>query len=444
MYDAPDGSAASIARRLGTTPATVRSWLRKHGIPLRTHAEAASRANAHLFTKTKPSATQLQRAFDAGMTTPEMAEEFGLASCSVLCLAREHGVERPGHGARVSNSKRKSFTARVASMPDPSETYRECGFNFGATAKKLGVPRTTLEALLDHYQVPIVVPWRSRAEIELYDFIREADPEGGWVACDRSVLGDRELDAVSHSRKLAIDYGAMYYHGEVGRGGRSGRGPGYHRDKTVRCAERGYELVTVFDYDDPDKVRRLLRAKLGLLPRVGARECAVSRVDGEGRGFEDAYHLAGSTGAACRYALSYRGSVMSVMSFRRHARHEWEVARYTVGETVVVGGAARLFKRFVEEHDSDQVLTFSDLRFGDGSVYERLGFVRLPDTAPNYKYFRAPDAYRPHSRQMFQKHKLADRLEKFDPALSEWENMRANGWNRIWDCGNAKYVWRRD
>ncbi len=30
-------------------------------------------------------------------------------------------------------------------------------------------------------------------------------------------------------------------------------------------------------------------------------------------------------------------------------------------------------------------------------------------------------------------------LEKFDPAKSEAENMKANGYNRIYDCGNMVF-----
>ena len=29
--------------------------------------------------------------------------------------------------------------------------------------------------------------------------------------------------------------------------------------------------------------------------------------------------------------------------------------------------------------------------------------------------------------------------ELFDPNLTEWENMRTNKWDRIWDCGSLKF-----
>ena len=32
--------------------------------------------------------------------------------------------------------------------------------------------------------------------------------------------------------------------------------------------------------------------------------------------------------------------------------------------------------------------------------------------------------------------KLKNKLESFNSELSEWENMKNNGYDRIWDCGN--------
>ena len=41
----------------------------------------------------------------------------------------------------------------------------------------------------------------------------------------------------------------------------------------------------------------------------------------------------------------------------------------------------------------------------------------------------------------FQKHKLNKILNKFESNLTEWKNMQLNGYDRIWDCGNGKWVW---
>jgi hypothetical protein len=39
-----------------------------------------------------------------------------------------------------------------------------------------------------------------------------------------------------------------------------------------------------------------------------------------------------------------------------------------------------------------------------------------------------------------QKHKLPKMLEKFDINKTEYENMKENGYDRIWDCGNIKFT----
>ena len=44
------------------------------------------------------------------------------------------------------------------------------------------------------------------------------------------------------------------------------------------------------------------------------------------------------------------------------------------------------------------------------------------------------------NRIQFQKHKLNGLLEQFDESKSEWQNMRDNGYDRIFDCGNLVYV----
>jgi hypothetical protein len=49
--------------------------------------------------------------------------------------------------------------------------------------------------------------------------------------------------------------------------------------------------------------------------------------------------------------------------------------------------------------------------------------------------------YKFYHRFSFRKDQLPKKLSTFDPALTEWENMQLNGYDRVWDCGNLKYVW---
>ena len=44
------------------------------------------------------------------------------------------------------------------------------------------------------------------------------------------------------------------------------------------------------------------------------------------------------------------------------------------------------------------------------------------------------------NRVKFQKHKLSNLLESYDPSETEWENMKKNGYDRIWDCGTMMWI----
>jgi hypothetical protein len=71
-----------------------------------------------------------------------------------------------------------------------------------------------------------------------------------------------------------------------------------------------------------------------------------------------------------------------------------------------------------------------------------LGFSFLGDTNPNYFYFNDNDDYlKLFNRISFQKHKLTKLLENYNNKLTEWENMQLNGYDRIFDCGNKKFIW---
>jgi hypothetical protein len=105
----------------------------------------------------------------------------------------------------------------------------------------------------------------------------------------------------------------------------------------------------------------------------------------------------------------------------------------------IPGSASKLLKYFERNYKPKSLISYADRRWSRGNVYEKLGFKMIGKSKPNYWYFKLTSNIR-YSRINFQKHKLKDILEKFDETLSESENMKLNGYNRIYDCGNLVYV----
>ena len=117
---------------------------------------------------------------------------------------------------------------------------------------------------------------------------------------------------------------------------------------------------------------------------------------------------------------------------------EWELLRFCNKlNTTVVGGASKLLKGFINMYNPKNILSYADRCWSKGKLYENLGFDLIKTSPPNY-WVTKNYLHREH-RIKYQKHKLSKILDSFDQELTEWENLKANGYDRIWDCGNLVY-----
>ncbi len=65
-------------------------------------------------------------------------------------------------------------------------------------------------------------------------------------------------------------------------------------------------------------------------------------------------------------------------TFRSH-----ELIRFAnLKEITVVGGFNKLLKNFIQEQNPDDIMTYADADWSDGSNYEKLGFERIEQTQP--------------------------------------------------------------
>ena len=155
-------------------------------------------------------------------------------------------------------------------------------------------------------------------------------------------------------------------------------------------------------------------------------------------------HIQGYTASSISYGLTHNEELVSVMTFsksRYTKKYEYELIRFCSKlDTNVVGGASKLFKHFINQHSPNTIVSYSDKSWNTGNVYTILGFKYSHTSAPNYHYFKPGNTIL-QSRLQFQKHKLSSKLDNFNSVLSEWDNMKNNGYNRIWDCGNDVFVW---
>lgn len=265
----------------------------------------------------------------------------------------------------------------------------------------------------------------------------------------RKIIPPQELDIYLPEKKIAIEINGVYWHSE-----NNGKDKTYHILKTTQCEQQNIRLIHIFDIEwltSTDLVKSRLANILAVTTnKIYARKCIVKSISKqEANSFFSTNHIQKNRSAPINIGLFFNNEIVSCMSFgipRFNKKYQYELIRFASKiNTNVVGGATKIFSFFKKTYDPLSVISYSDVRWNTGRGYELLGFKFIHRSKPNYWYIH--NQYKPHelqSRLQFQKHKLKNKLNAFNPLLSEWKNMKNNGYDRVWDCGNDVWAWKKD
>ena len=281
---------------------------------------------------------------------------------------------------------------------------------------------------------------RSNEENALFEYVASLVGNENVDKSCRDVIPGIELDIYVPSLKLAIEFDGLYWHDE------RKKSPTYHVRKTDLCEQNGIQLIHVFEDEwnfNQDVVKSRLSGLMGRNRRIPARKCTVSEISAaQAEQFLMENHIQGSCVSSWRYGLLYNGDIVAVMTFGKNRFGDGiELLRFCNRKyTTVIGGASRLFSRFIQDHlEIDTVLSFADRRWSSVSAfYPKLGFTDDGVTRPSYYYVIAN---RRHNRMEFTKSNLVQ--AGFDSSMSEHDIMLSRKIYRIYDCGNRRFIWHR-
>lgn len=245
----------------------------------------------------------------------------------------------------------------------------------------------------------------------------------------KKVIPPYEVDIFVPERGLCIEYNGNYWHSE-----NAGRGRWYHARKVDAAIQAGKRIIMI--REDEWRLKRpivesIIAHALGVHERsIGARKCVLADVPTRDfREFMEANHLQGANGATVKLGLYYQGELIAAAGFTEF-RSRNELARFACRAGYSVPGAlGRLVKAY-----GKPVMSYCDRRLFTGHGYIKSGFRHIRNTCPDFVYVNAKGHVL--SRYMAQKAKLRKLLDGFDPNKSELQNMRANGWLRVWGAGH--------
>ena len=365
---------------------------------------------------------------------------------------KRYGVSHPSKNNeiknKISNSHKKNFIDRIENNPNfkfinwlPNNRYllksNTTGDDFVITKTIFG--RRNNNNLIDLTLYPLHQPLQQK---EIVKFIKTIY-DGEIIENDRTILGGKHLDIFLPELNIGIEYDGLYWHSEIFKE------KNYHINKTKLCKDNNIFLIHIFEDEwlyKKDIVKSILKNKLNTITnRIYARKCVIKEINSFNcEKFLNENHIQGSCASKIKIGLYYNDELVSIMTFgnericmgKKSINDSYEMIRFCNKlDTNIIGGASKLFNYFIKTYNPKNIISYSNNRWFDGSLYKNLGLNYILESKPNYWYIIGNK--RKH-RFNFRKNKLID--EGFNPSLTEHEIMLSRKIFRIYDCGNKKFA----
>jgi len=293
---------------------------------------------------------------------------------------------------------------------------------------------------------PICYPKKyNKPETEIYEFLYNELKIQNINRNTKTIITPYELDIYLPDYKIAIEHNGLHWHGEL-----NGKDKNYHLNKTKLCEKQGIQLIHIFGnewLDKQDIVKSIIRNKLKLnTTKIYARKCIIKNVSSFDYSlFLVDNHIQTSISSKIKLGLYYNNQLIMLLSFskpRFNKKYEYELIRsVTKINHTVIGGFNKLLSYFIKQYNPTSIISYVNRRYFNGISYiQNKNFKQLKKSNPSYWYIINETL---HNRVQYQKHKLKNKLNTFDSTLTEWENMKLNGYDRIWDCGNLIFVYNK-
>lgn len=294
---------------------------------------------------------------------------------------------------------------------------------------------------------------QSSPELEIKDIINTMY-NGRCIENSRSIIPPLELDLYYPEKNIAIEFNGNYWHDE------NHKQKDYHFNKFKLCKDKNIRLVSIYESDwfnKRDNIINLLKNIFIESKVIYARNCTISKLDYKTKSaFINEYHFYGdSNQGTISYGLYYNDELVSVMSFGKlrgqnklhNNKDHYELVRFVTKDNVrIIGGASKLFKKFISEYQPVYIICYSDNDFFTGETYHKLGFkLKSLGESIDYQWVKGTKAL---SRYECMANKLLEKYDKYrniniTGSIEDYV-MHDLGYNKLYRCGNSIWEYKQE
>lgn len=255
--------------------------------------------------------------------------------------------------------------------------------------------------------------YSSLLEIELLNYIKSIyDDE--IIHTYRDGL---EIDILLPKLNLGFEFNGLYWHSD------NYVDKNYHINKTNYFKDKKIRIIHIWEDDWVNKKdiikSRILNLIGGTENRLYARECEIKEVlKDDYKNFLTDNHTKGYIKSKIKIGLYHNNELVSLMAFDEYDGKKMELGGWNLNvfcnkiNTIVVGGASKLFNYFTTNNSPKRIVSYVDLDWSLGVFLHKLNFTLIKQCKPNYT---------------------------FNVNHKRINNKKLDTYNKIWDCGQLKF-----
>lgn len=225
---------------------------------------------------------------------------------------------------------------------------------------------------------PTCFSFVSKAEDELYDFLKTLTPEQ-IIRHNRNIIYPYELDIYIPHLNLAVEFNGLYWHSEE-----QGKNETYHISKYLTCKKQNIELIQIWEDDWKFKlpiIQRLLEEKIKptQVPVQDLQVKPISETDSEQFIVENQLQIFDKR-ANLHLGIFSHNKIEAVITFKKTDSKSLTILQYAGSQFTET--YFNIFLDHVKSFNYKQILVFTDNCFNQNFLYKNAGFVEIKTINP--------------------------------------------------------------
>jgi len=307
-----------------------------------------------------------------------------------------------------------------------NEIADKIGYHYSAVLKIIN--ENDLRDIIKFY------PDKSYLEKEIIEFLKSNNIINIQTNTREILSNHLEIDIYLPDYNVGVEINGDYWHSDIFKDNN------YHQRKQIDALSKNIFIYNIFEYEWKYKQDIIKSQLLNLLNKttnkIYARNCEIKEISSKTKSlFLDKNHLQGNDKSSINLGLYNNNQLISVMTFckaRFTNKYTYELSRFcSLLNYNNVGAFSRLLKYFINNFlkDNESIVTYSNLAKGVGNTYLKNGFTFSHLSAPNYIWINLYN-YDIKTRYQCQ-------------MKNEVQTMRDKKYNRIFDCGNKVWYYKK-